>query len=174
MTVLAIAGFWIKSWLELSNDSGFQIKSGLDDTMAQQWILPLAECIKILLNVLRTRWMYWERFQVFEVSWIFSVHQWWDWILLEGSRIKVPGKIWTPLCCDDSFMGNCFWIDSVVTKTLSLIILFLDWRHVTFYRHWWELLWSFHGYILVTLILSLHSKKMLSLLRMWRWRERRR
>ena len=68
---------------------------------------------------------------------------------VEAFKIRFSRKIWTPLCCDDRFMGNCFWIDSVVTKTLSLIILFLDWRHVSFYRHWWELLWSFHGYTLI-------------------------
>ena len=108
--------------------------------MAQQWI--------------SLDWMYWGRFRVFEVSWIFSQYfssmggdrgRFW----VEAFRIRVSRKIWTPLCCDDRFMGNCFWIDSVVTKTLSLIILFLDWRHVTFYRHWWELLWSFHGYTLI-------------------------
>ena len=113
--------------------------------MAQRWI--------------SLDWMYWGRFRVFEVSWIFSQYcssmgggggtgaggRFW----VEAFRIRVSRKIWTPLCCDDRFMGNCFWIDLVVTKTLSLIILFLDWRHVTFYRHWWELLWSFHGYTLI-------------------------
>ena len=120
VTVLAIAGFCIKSWLEISDDTGFQIKSGLVDTMAQRWIS---------LNVLRSCWMYFpEHFPEFEVSWIFSlsVHQWWDrQNFARGVENKGSGEnldtspLWRSfygrlllnrftLCCDQDFITHNF------------------------------------------------------------------
>ena len=120
VTVLAIAGFCIKSWLEISDDTGFQIKSGLVDTMAQRWIS---------LNVLRSCWMYFpEHFPEFEVSWIFSyfVHQWWDrQNFAPGVENKGSGEnldtplLWRAfygrlllnrftLCCDQDFITHNF------------------------------------------------------------------
>ena len=52
-----------------------------------------------------------------------SEHQFWA----EGSGRKVSRKIWTPLCCDDRFMSNCFWIDSPCCDQDFITHNFMPW-----------------------------------------------
>ena len=122
VTVLAIAGFCIKSWLEISDDTGFQIKSGLDDTMAQRWIS--LNVFEILLNVFpRTFPRIWGLMNILSLC---TSMQWWDrQNFARGVENKGSGEnldtspLWRSfygrlllnrftLCCDQDFITHNF------------------------------------------------------------------